>query len=75
MEPEDPEIKSESKIDSDHIPLDDVEFYLEKVFLISSERPLDDKTLITLRKLGALLWQRYQLSRVNENLIRISKRL
>ena len=64
MESEKPQIKSEPKIDPDHIPLDDVEIYLEKLFMVSSERPLDDKTLVTLRKLGALLWQRYQLSRV-----------
>lgn len=64
MDAEEPEFSGETKLDPEHIPLDDVEIYLEKLFAISAERPLDDRTLITLRKLGALLWQRYQLSRV-----------
>lgn len=50
------------------IPIDNLEVYLEKTCAAAAEQPLDDKVICTLKKLSALLWQRYQISRVrNQN--------
>ncbi len=46
------------------ISIDDLEVYLEKTCAVAAERPLDEKVVRILKKLSALLWQRYQISRV-----------
>ncbi|XP_046462100.1 uncharacterized protein LOC124208432 isoform X2 [Daphnia pulex] len=45
------------------IPIDNLEVYLEKTCAVAAERPLDEKIIRILKKLSALLWQRYQISR------------
>lgn len=50
------------------IPIDKLEIFLEKTCAAAVERPLDEKIIRILKKLSALLWQRYQISRVsNQN--------
>jgi hypothetical protein len=49
------------------IPIDNLEVYLEKTCAVAAERPLDEKIIRILKKLSALLWQRYQISRVRIN--------
>ena len=46
------------------ICIDKLEVYLEKTCAVAAERPLDEKAIRILKKLSALLWQRYQTSRV-----------
>lgn len=46
------------------VPIDNFEVYLEKMCAIAAERPLDESVIRVLKKMSALLWQRYQISRV-----------
>lgn len=49
------------------ISVTDLEVYLENTYAIAAVRPLDENVIRVLKKLSALLWQRYQISRVCSN--------